>query len=66
MVRNKIHIQKITQPLSASDFPYTTVNIIKFIEDIIKIFIPVFKNKDPESPLPSTGTTTTTTTSSSS
>lgn len=62
------HIRKITYPLSASDFPFTTVNIIKFVEDIIKIFIPVFRNKDPESPPPSGGggSTTTTTTSSSS
>jgi len=66
MVRKKIHINKITQPIVASDFPFTTINIIKFIEDIIKIFIPVFKNKDPEAPPPSSGTTTTTTTSSSS
>lgn len=61
------HIRKITHPLRASDFPFTVVNIIKFVEDIIKIFIPVFKNKDPEAP-PATGggTTTTTTTTSSS
>ncbi|HOQ31064.1 MAG TPA: hypothetical protein PLA12_00980 [Candidatus Hydrogenedens sp.] len=66
MVRKKIHIKKITQPIAASDFPFTTVNIIKFIEDIIKIFIPVFKNKDPEAPPPSTGTTMPTTTNTSS
>ncbi len=62
------HIRRITYPLSASDFPFTAVNIIKFVEDIIKIFIPVFKNKDPEAPPPSSGggSTTTTTTSSSS
>ncbi len=59
MKKHKIrHIHKITQPIKASDFPFTAVNVIKFIEDIIKIFIPIFKNKDPESPPVSGGTTT--------
>ncbi len=63
---NEKHIKKITFLLSASDFPFTAVNIIKFVEDIIKIFIPVFRNKDPEGPPPGSGTTTTSTSSTSS
>ncbi|HOV33086.1 MAG TPA: hypothetical protein PLX23_06960 [Candidatus Hydrogenedens sp.] len=64
--KKKKHITKISRLNYASDCPFTVSSILKFVQDIIKIFIPVFQNKEPETPPPAGGTTTTTTTSSSS
>ncbi len=58
MNKKKKHIVKISWLNHADDFPFTASNVLKFVEDIVKIFIPVFKNKDPEAPPPSSGTTT--------
>lgn len=44
------HIFPITKPDHADKFPFTLDSILKFIQDLIIIFIPIFKNKDPESP----------------
>jgi hypothetical protein len=48
------------------NFPFAPKDIVKFIEDIIKVFIPVFQNKDPEGPPVSGGGSSPTNTSSSS
>ncbi len=66
MNKKKKHITEISRLKHADDFPFTVSSILKFVQDIIKIFIPVFWNKDPEAPPPGGGTTTTTTTTSSS
>lgn len=48
------HIRFITRPNKGNEFPFTLDSILKFIQDLIKILIPIFKNKDPETP-PVTG-----------
>ncbi|MCX8063688.1 MAG: hypothetical protein N3G21_00760 [Candidatus Hydrogenedentes bacterium] len=49
-----LHIKDITKPERGNEFPFTVDSILKFIQDLIKILIPIFRNKDPETP-PVTG-----------